>query len=692
MIKTAVSTLIALLVFTSFTVQTTNAQCGIYFKPGYRAVNKIGPGAFFGSPFVLNDWTGDGRLDFWNFRQTSVSGPVDIVIYPALAAGYWNWNSPIVYTTAVPSGAHTNTDQPVVRDFDGDARIDLLVTITQTGGGRLRTIHRNVGDGSFQAMASTPEPGSGNVFMRHIGWFDVNSDAKLDWVYALDDINSANPDSLNYSLQNGDGSFGPNTTIIGSSVDNEFANSVRAAGDYDGDGKVDISYQTLTSPERRIRVLKNVGNTTFVPSAPLTMLGITSGVFTADYNNDGRSDLLTTGSGQFVVYYGQANATLSPLAFSARGYPTTPNLRTADMNGDGRLDILNFGNEDYEVFLSDPAVGFTNQYYPRRIKPTVFQFVLSDFTGDGKADMYDLSSETKNYFNEEVVTIDAATCESRGQTRAMNFDGVTTANDIATWNAASGEWRTTNGNWPSDGNLATRSFNWGTTGDVPAPGDFDGDLKTDHSVYRSSEGNWYVFLSATSSWSVFRFGLSGDVPVPGDYDGGGKTDIALFRPADGNWYIWFSETQQFSAVHWGTNGDRPVPADYDGDLKTDIGVFRPSTGDWYYTKSSDLSYAIVHWGTTGDVPVPADYEGDGRADLAVFRSGTWYILRSSTGAYHVVSWGTAGDLPMPFLERGDIAWPVVYRPSNSRWYNPRWFFGVVVTPGGTPVNFGLPNN
>jgi len=68
-----------------------------------------------------------------------------------------------------------------------------------------------------------------------------------------------------------------------------------------------------------------------------------------------------------------------------------------------------------------------------------------------------------------------------------------------------------------------------------------------------------VIRSEDFSYFAFPFGAIGDTPAPGDYDGDGKTDPAVFRPNGGIWYLALSSGPGV-ITQFGSNGDRPVPA------------------------------------------------------------------------------------------------------------------------------------
>ena len=79
--------------------------------------------------------------------------------------------------------------------------------------------------------------------------------------------------------------------------------------------------------------------------------------------------------------------------------------------------------------------------------------------------------------------------------------------------------------------------------------------------------------------------------VPFDFDGDGKSDLSVFRMTDSNWYINRS-TAGYTAINWGFSTDKLTPADYDGDGKTDIAVWRPANGNFYIVNSSNSSTRI----------------------------------------------------------------------------------------------------
>lgn len=233
---------------------------------------------------------------------------------------------------------------------------------------------------------------------------------------------------------------------------------------------------------------------------------------------------------------------------------------------------------------------------------------------------------------------------------------------------------------------------FGVATDVITPGDYDGDGKTDYSLFRPSDGTWHV-LAKANFYSARAFGQSGDIPVTGDYNGDGKTDIALFRPSNGTWYISNSDSLgTYSYYGFGQAGDKPVPGDFDGDGKTDVAVYRPSSGIWYVWRSSDGVITADLFGLSGDRPVQGDYDGDGKCDEAVFRDGAWY-LNQTTGGFTAFPFGTAGDIPASGDYDGDGKMDAaIFRPSDGIWYMVRSQSGFFAMPfglaGDRPVESG----
>ena len=229
-------------------------------------------------------------------------------------------------------------------------------------------------------------------------------------------------------------------------------------------------------------------------------------------------------------------------------------------------------------------------------------------------------------------------------------------------------FRPSNGYWyvlPSGGGSYTFTLN-GVNGDLPVPGDYDGDAKTDYAVFRPSNGTWYIRRSSDNVLVQQQWGFGTDKPVQGDFDGDGKTDIAVFRPSNGVWYVLRSSGGTL-IVPFGTNGDVPVQGDYDGDAKTDYAVYR--NGVWYVMNSSNGAVSGINFGAATDKPLVGDFDGDGKSDFTVYRSGVWYIFQTLTGTSRGVAFGAANDIPVVGDYDGDGTSDIaVFRPSTGIWY------------------------
>jgi hypothetical protein len=264
---------------------------------------------------------------------------------------------------------------------------------------------------------------------------------------------------------------------------------------------------------------------------------------------------------------------------------------------------------------------------------------------------------------------------------------------------------------------------WGLPGDQPIFGaDFDGDRIADPAVKRNP-GDYFVLPSTgncpypmvpiaftkgcywSSGWA------NSDVPLPGDYDGDGKTDIAARSTAGGIHFIPSSggcpanPPSKFSSTTYngvagcvgsitaGGSGDKPLVGDYDGDGKTDISWHSPSFVQiWTYPSAggSCPNHFLAAGGAcysggfaSGDIPVTEDFDADGKTE-AMWRTSstakfnTWGVSSSSGavcppnftsgGGYCSMTFGASSDVPLgkQFTSDGK-AEPTLVGPSSFIW-------------------------
>lgn len=395
-----------------------------------------------------------------------------------------------------------------------------------------------------------------------------------------------------------------------------------------------------------------------------------------------------------------------PILFSARlnGQQEVPPVQTNGV-GFGHV-ILNGAQTQIQVFLgafnlssNQTGASISGPALPGVNGPVIFDLGIMPNTNAGTTSMRtfpvtaaqvaDLRAG-KWYFN--VRTVNNPTGEVRGQIRAAtaraDYDG-DGRSDISVFRPNTGMWYALQS---ADGTFTSRGL--GAAGNINVQGDYDGDGMTDVGVFDPADGTWRITESSTGITTAQSWGYGTDIPMVGDYDGDGRNDLAVYRASTGIWYLRRSSDKTMTAYVWGASSDRPVSGDFDGDGRTDIAVFRPPTGAWYILRSSDNGVTALGWGMNGDRPVSGDFDGDGRSDIAVFRpsNGAWYILASGSNTMLAYLFGTNGDLAVPgeFDEdsRTDIG---VFRPSTGMWYILRSTDGTMLAqPFGASTDLPTP--
>ena len=155
----------------------------------------------------------------------------------------------------------------------------------------------------------------------------------------------------------------------------------------------------------------------------------------------------------------------------------------------------------------------------------------------------------------------------------------------------------------------------------PYPGDFDGDGKHDFCIQAVNPNAplQAIFLlqlnDANYTQEYIHWGYSSDFLAPGDYDGDGRSDFAVVRTEERDnidrrvFYILHRDGTARGA-EWGlANDDDIVPGDYDGDGRQDIAVYRWNSAEprFWVLPSNGAPHFTFQFGLQGDVPVATWY-------------------------------------------------------------------------------------
>jgi hypothetical protein len=231
-------------------------------------------------------------------------------------------------------------------DYDNDGRADLLLTGSALGIAKpVSKLYHNLGNGFEDQSRQLPNlPG---VQYSAVAWGDYDRDGRLDLIITgYTGPGSSSASKLYHNTGNG---FEDQSGLLPSLPG--ISDGSLAWGDYDNDGWPDLVLTGQSGPERHSKLYHNTGNgfedqSSHLPGLPGVQY---SAVAWGDYDNDGRLDLILTGdtgselatrlyhnTGNGFVSVSLSNAGLSKVSVGA--------VTFGDYDNDGKLDLLLTGS------------------------------------------------------------------------------------------------------------------------------------------------------------------------------------------------------------------------------------------------------------------------------------------------------------------------------------------------------------
>jgi len=311
------------------------------------------------------DFNGDGKADIAsaNFASNNVS--------VLLGTGTGSFST-------VSYSAGTNPKSITSADFNGDGKADLA---TANSGASTTSILLGNGAGGFAAATTFTITGTNLLAVVSA---DFNGDSKADLAFADWASNAW------IMLGTGTGSFGTPTNFVVGTINPMSL----ACADFNSDGKKDLVIADGCPSGNSLMVLLGTGTGNF--SSPTNFVVGTPSrfVISADFNGDGKKDLVTASNGSSNISILLGTGTGGFGAAASFTITTAPNsICGADFNGDGKIDLA-AADGSISILLNCTAVGINNfsneqetSIYPN---PTSDQFFIEATSTDKlNVDLYD---------------------------------------------------------------------------------------------------------------------------------------------------------------------------------------------------------------------------------------------------------------------------------------------------------------
>jgi hypothetical protein len=315
---------------------------------------------------AVGDFNGDGRLDL------AVTNAGDNTVSILLGNGEGTFQPAVSYAVG-------KTPQSIaVGDFNGDGKLDLAVP---NANDNTVSILLGNGDGTFTAASGSPfSVGSGPLAIAAV---DFNGDGNLDLAVA-----NFNDGTVSILLGNGKGSF---TAASGSPVVVGPHPDYVTVGDFNGDGKLDLA--VVNEGDSTVSILLGNGDGTFTGASgsPFSVGSGSLAIVAGDFNGDGNLDLAVTNlSGNTVsILLGNGKGSFTAAAGSPITVGNGPwSIAVGDFNGDGSLDLAVtnvFGNTVSVLLGNGDGTFSAASTFPTDNKP--YSVAVGDFNGDGRMDL-----------------------------------------------------------------------------------------------------------------------------------------------------------------------------------------------------------------------------------------------------------------------------------------------------------------